>query len=409
MIEIEASDIQLFILIPMLIDDDYYRLLDPDETCDQEYIDNIVDRDPAINLRTIPEIYEPLFLTEDFKAVFRPSAINLAHVNPEQTVQAIVPRMNFVVRFKWRVELMCNLALLILEIHTPTYTSISQLNDLLDIVQHDSFLWETDSGWLLPHRSITQMLDVPPNQVLSLADIVGAFETLLGVRTIINARNPMVALWLQMDIKGGEDFYDAINDFGEYLLQNRYLYLSSLLAYHENQNAFIGNNWRCSQNLDTGSWFEWHLPQHRDASLTQHRHAASNIYTSSMHRRRAARRIFKICTMDFVVSRLMAHLLASKGEARRLRNAIHRFCRDKDRSSALYHDILYKLARLESRFVLLNTNITNPDWVLDNPFGEGAHFIDLMRYIQQAYGTLAHVRALRQQLDLFNQMLDRCL
>ncbi len=409
MIEIEASDIQLFMLIPMLVAEDYYRILDPDEFTDQQYLDSLVQRDPDINWRNIPEIYEPLFLTEDFKAVFRPSAINLSHVNPEQTVQAIVPRMNFVVRLKWRFETMCNLGLLILEIHTPPYTSLSQLNDLLDIAQHDSFLWDNENGWLLPHRSITKMLDVPPNQTLGLAIIVRAFESLLGANTIVNARNPMVAFLLQMDIKGGKDFYEATNDFGEYLLQKRYLYLSSLLAYHENQDAFLGTNWRCSQNLDTCAWFEWQPPQHRDTSLAQHRRTAGNIYTSSMHRRSAARRIFKICTMEFTASRLMSHLFASKGEAQHLRMAIHRFCRDKDGSSALYYDILSKLARLETRFMLLNTNITNPDWVLDNPFGEGSHFIDLMRYMQNAYGTLAHVQALRQQLDLFNQMLDRCL
>ena len=52
-------------------------------------------------------------------------------------------------------------------------------------------------------------------------------------------------------------------------------------------------------------------------------------------------------------------------------------------------------------------NFTNPDWVLENPFGEGSDFINLMRYVNNTYGTQAHRSALRQQLDLFNQLLDR--
>jgi hypothetical protein len=58
--------------------------------------------------------------------------------------------------------------------------------------------------------------------------------------------------------------------------------------------------------------------------------------------------------------------------------------------------------------MLLNTNVVNPDWVLDNPLGEGNSFIKLMSYIQQEYGIINHLQALREFLDLFNRMLDRC-
>lgn len=409
MVATEASNIQLFMLIPVLIDTDFYRMLDPDEPVDQHYIQQIVDG-VFIDSHPLPELHQPLFLTEDFKAVFRPTGLDLNHVNPQQSVQAIIPSMNIVVQVGWSFELMCNLGLLILEIDMPLHTPMSQLNDLIDIAQHDMFEWDLhNGGWLLPHQSITQMLDVPPNEALSLARIVKAFEKLLQVQCIIKAQNPVVAFLLQMNIKGGDHFSQAVENLGEHLLGNRYQVLSRLLGYHENQQAFVGPNWRCSQNLDSGAWFEWFPPQHRDMPLGQYRLAAGTTYTTSMHRRRAARRVFKICTMEYIAARLMAHHFASNGETRRLRYAIQSVCQDQQRSKALYNDILVKLARLEARFMLLNTNITNPDWVLDNPFGEGTHFIEMMRYIANAYGTERHVRALRQQLDLFNQMIDRCL
>ncbi|MCB9435495.1 MAG: hypothetical protein H6673_00700 [Anaerolineales bacterium] len=409
MVTIEADHIQLFMLIPVLINPDFYRMLDPDEPIDQQYIQRIVDG-VQIASHPLPELNQPLFLTEDFKAVFRPTGLDLNHVNPQQSVQAIIPSMNIVVQLGWSFELMCNLGLLILELDMPLHTPMSQLNDLIDIAQHDMFEWDlNDGGWLLPHHSITQMLDVPPNEALSLARIVRAFEKLLEVKCIIKAQNPVVAFLLQMNIQGGDHFAQAADDFGEYLLTNRYQVLSRLLGYHANQQPFIGPNWRCAQNLDSGAWFEWLPPLHRDTPLGQHRFAAGATYTTSMHRRRAARRVFKICTMEYIAARLMAHHFASNGEARRLRYAIQSVCQDQQRNRAMYNDILVKLARLEARFILLNTNITNPDWVLDNPVGEGTHFIDMMRYIADAYGTERHIRALRQQLDLFNQMIDRCL
>ncbi len=408
MTEIQASDIQLFMFIPMLIDDDYYRILDPDELVDQTYVAALQNNDTAIGHRHIPEMYQPLFLTEDFKAVFRPTALDLMHVNPERSVQAVVPSLNIVVQLKWRFELLCNLALLVLEIQTPSHTSMSQLNDLLNIAQHDTFTWSSDNGWLLPHHSITQMLDVPPDEALGLAHLVSGFEKLLGVHAIVSSQTPMVSFLLQMNIRGGADFQQATDNFGEYLLRNRYRHLSALLAYHETQQPYMGTIWHCAQTLDQCGWIEWQPPQHRDTSLTQHRYAAGNIYTSSIDRRRAARRVFKICTMEYVAARLMAHLLASKGEARQLRAAIQQIFRDKGKSDARYYDVVYKLSRLEARYVLLNTNITNPDWVLDNPFGEGNHFIELMQYMTDAYATKAHTQALRQQLNLFSQMLDRC-
>ena len=395
-------------LIPMLIHDDYYQIIDPDELIDQQYIETMESQDNNIAARTIPEMYQPLFITDDFKAVFRPAALDLFHVNPEQSVQAIVPSLNIVVQFKWRFELMANLALLVLEIETPPFTSIRQINDLIDIAQHDSFTWDTKDGWLLPHQSISQMLDIPENEPVGLANLVYAFEKFMNARAIIKAQHPFTAFLLQMNIRGGHEFYEASSDFGEYLLEHRYRHLSALLGYHENQIPFEGINWHFAQKLDSCAWFEWQPPKHRDTPLVQHRHAAGNIYTSNSHRRRAVRRIFTICTMEYIMARLIAHLFASDGEAKNLRSAIHKICQDKQRNSALYHDIIFKLSRLESRYVLLNTNLTNPDWVLENPFGEGSDFINLMRYVNNAYGTQAHLSALRQQLDLFNQLLDRC-
>lgn len=409
MTEIEAKDIQFFMMIPVFITDNFYRMLDPDEQVDLEYAAQMQKQDSNIGVRQIPEMHQPLFITEDFKATFRPTALELLHVNAEQGVQAVIPGMNFVVRLKWRFEMMCNFGLLVLEIDAPHYTSMKQLNELIDIVQHDAFTWRYDEGWLLPHESITAMLDIPANVPVGLAQLVNAFSKLLNLRPVIKSQNPFVTFLLQMDIKGGNDFHDTTVGFGEHLLEQRFNYLSALFGYHEEQSFFHGTNWRCSQNLEMCSWFEWQAPLHRESPMIQHRQAPENIYTSSQQRRRAARRIFKICTMDYTVARTMAHLLASKGEARILRKSIHDFCKNGDRHSALYHDLLGKLARLESRFILLSSNITNPDWVLENPFGEGNRFVQLMEYISQAYGIQTHVNSLRQQLNQFNQMLNRCL
>ena len=408
MIEIDANDIRLYILIPVQIDDNDYQIIDPDVFLDQQFINQLVSRNPEIEPRHIPEIHQPLFLTEDFKAVFRPMGIHLPRANEDQSVQAVIPRMNIVVTFRWRFELMCNLGLLIFELELPQYTSMRQLEDLFEIIQLDSFNWTNGEGWLLPHHSITQLLDIPPNKIVGLSRLTAGFEAMLNVRSIIESQTPFVAFLLQMNLQGGNDFFDASEAFGEYLLSSRFRHLSSLFGYHENQEAYSGANWRCAQTLNTCAWFEW-LPPKLSDSPSQYRHAAQKFYTSSMQRQRATRRIFKICTLDHTIARFMSHLLASKGEARRIRQAIQSLCRDSKKKSALANDILFKLFRLETRFILLNTNITNHDWVLDNPFGEGTNFGKLMGYMQAAYGTEAHISALRQQLDLFNQMLDRCL
>ena len=408
MIEIEGNNIQFFVLIPMLLSDDLYRVLDPDELVDVEFADHL--RETAqIGARKIPEMFQPLFITDDFKSTFRPAALNLRDVVEQQGVQAILPEINFVVRFKWRFETMSNFGLLVLELQTPTYTSMEQLNDLIDIVQRDTFSWSRSDGWLLPHESITQLLNVPPNEVIGLSTLVDAFSELLGVQPIIKAQHPFVAYLLQMDISGGDDFYATTADFGEYLLLHRHNHLSALFGFHEDQEAFEGANWRCSQNLDMCGWFEWQPPLHRDTPLRQHRHAPENLYTSSKQRRRAARRVFKICTIDYIAARTMSHLLASQGEARNLRQAIQAICQDKSRSSAQYHHVLHRLTQLETRAILLNANIENPDWVLENPFGEGNRFVQLMSYMSRAYGVHTHIHALQQQIALFDKMLDRCL
>ncbi|NDJ86251.1 MAG: hypothetical protein GYB66_10225, partial [Chloroflexi bacterium] len=182
----------------------------------------------------------------------------------------------------------------------------------------------------------------------------------------------------------------------------------SLLGYHENQPSYTGPDWRYAQKLDSAAWFDWQPPQHRDTPLVQYRRGAGSLFTSSIDHRRAARRIFKICTQEYVAANLLAQLLASQGEGRQIRSAIQSYCRSQGRDNALYFDLLTKLNRLEARMLLLGTNIANPEWVLDNPLGEGEHFIELMRHISDRFSTASHVQALRQQLDLFNMMLDRC-
>lgn len=408
MIETEASDIQLFILIPVQIDDNAYQIIDPDVFLDQQFIDKLAANDAQIEPHQIPEVHQPLFLTDDFRAVFRPMGIRLLHANAEQSVQAVIPSMNTVVTFKWSFELMCNLGLLVFQLDLPPHTSMRQLEDLFDLIQQDSFNWNDEEGWLLPHHSITQMLDIPPNEIVGMARLTDGFERMLNVHPTIESYTPSVAFLLQMNLQGGDDFLVARDSFGEYLLSHRLRHLSSIFGYHENQESYSGANWYCAQTLNTCAWFEW-LPPKLSDSPTQYRYAAQKFYTSSMQRRRAARRIFKICTLDHTIARFMSHILASKGEARRIRQAIQSLCHNSRKDNALANDILFKLFRLETRFILLNTNITNHDWVLDNPFGEGSNFAKLMGYMQAAYGTEAHISALRQQLDLFNQMLDRCL
>lgn len=408
MSEIEASDIQLFILIPMLIEDEFYRMLDPDELVDQHYMATIQKQDKFIHSRTIPELYQPLFLTEDFKAVFRPAALDLTHIGPEQGVQAIVPSLNIVVQLKWNVELMCNLALLTLEIHMPPFSTPAQINDLLEIVQRDTFSWDTDESWLVPHRSIGKMLDVAPDSPLGLNHLIPAFKHLLNSHAVVLSQNPFITFLLQLNLKGGDEFARVYESFGEYLLKHRFRHLATVFAYHEDQAAFLGNNWRCGQNLESCGWFEWQPPEHRTTPLSQNRYTTDAIFTSSMQRRRAARRIFKIATLDYTAARLIEHLLAGKGETSRLRAAIHDLWRNRTRSNALYYDVLFKLSRLEARYMLLNNNIVNPDWILENPFGEGNSFAKLMGYIQNAFGISTHLHSLREQLDLFNRMLDRC-
>lgn len=407
MTELEANNIQLFILIPMLIEPDLYRSLDPDEPVDQTYIAALQKEDSSIHSRMIQEQYQPLFLTEDFKAVFRPTAIEFTRTGLEQGVQAIVPSLNMVVHLKWRFETMCNLALLTLEIDLPPFTTMNLTNDLLDIIQHDTFSWEIENGWLVPHRSITQLLDIEPDMPVGLAHLITAFEKVLHTKAIIKAQNPFLTFLLQMNLRGDDKFSDASRNFGEYLLAQRYGHISTLLGYHEYQQPFIGTNWRGAQNLDSAGWFEWQTSQYRNPPLPQHRYTADAIFTSSMQRRRAARRVFKIATMDYIAVRLIDHLLASQGESSRLRKAIHELWRNQGKTSALYYDVLFKLSRLEARYLLLNNNLINPDWILDNPFGEGNSFIHLMSYMQHAFSIHSHLQSLREQLGYFNRLLDR--
>lgn len=408
MTEIEGHDIQFFILVPVFITDNFYRMLDPDELVDVEYTDRL-SQQVGINTRQIPEMFQPLFITDDFKAAFRPTALDLQQVNPEQEVQAILPELNFVVRFKWRFETLCNFGLLVLEFQPPPHTSLQQLNDLIDIAQHDIFSWSNTDGWLLPHASITAMLDIPADTPVGLATLTGAFAKLLHFEPIVKSQHPFVANLLQMNIRGRSDYYDATEEFGEYLLKQRYSHLSSFFGFHEDQTPFVGNNWRCSQNLDMCGWYEWLPPSHRDTPLGQYRHAPESMFTSSQHRRRATRRVFKITTMDYIVARTVSHLLASEGEATSLRRAIQIVCQQQSRHAPEFHSVLHRLSQLETRFMLLSSNIINPDWVLENPFGEGSRFVEMMKYMSDAYGIRAHVDSLQKQLALFSKMLDRCL
>jgi hypothetical protein len=408
MSEIESNDIQFFVLIPVFITDDFYRMLDPDEHVDTEYATQLSDR-RSITTRPIPEMFQPLFITDDFKATFRPTALDLKQVNEQQEVQAILPELSFVVRFKWRYETLCNFGLLVLEFQPPPYTSMQQMNDLIDVIQHDVFSWSDDADWLLPHASITTMLDIPPDEPLGLSVLVSAFARLLNFKPIVKSEHPFVANLLQMNIHGGDDFYEASQDFGEYLLQHRLSHLSALFGFHEEQDAFSGNNWRCAQNLDMCGWYEWQPPSHRDTPLMQYRHAPENFFTNSTEHRRAARRVFKITTMDYIAARTVSHLLASKGESAALRRQILAVCKEQARQSPASYEIMHRLSQLEARYILLSANITNPDWVLENPFGEGNRFVQMMQYMSTAYGIHTHVNALRQQLELFDKMLDRCL